>query len=194
MMSKRSVAGHVVLVLAAMATGLVTVKPVMKVLMNRMTIAAGPWRTTLAAGSESANPYERAAIALVGLYALGRQETLYYTAYDDSDGRPLDGRCDYALAGRPLPARWWSLTLYGADNYLVPNAANLYSRHANNLETADDGAYAVAVSATPQPKNWLPSPAEGNFSITARLYNPDPAVFADLSNVALPTIARGACR
>src|SRR5688572_3872344 len=138
------------LVGAAVATGVLTVKPVIGLTMERLAIKAGPWRTNVATGSAEANPYERAAIAVAGLYALSKEETLYYTAFTDSDGRALDGRCDYRVTGRPLPARWWSLTLYGADHYLVANPANVFSRHANNLEFDGDGAYVVHVSAQPQ--------------------------------------------
>ena len=182
------------LVVAALVTGVLSVKPVIGLTMDRLAIQAGAWRTNVATGSAEANPYERAAVAVAGLYALSREETLYYTAFTDSDGRALDGRCEYRLAGRPLPSRWWSLTLYGADHYLVANPANVFSRHANNLEFDADGSFIVPVSAQPQARNWLPAPAQGAFSITARLYNPDPAVFADLVAVPLPTIARGTCR
>lgn len=186
--------GWTALVVAAVATGVIATRPVMQTLLNHSMIQAGPWRTTLSAGSAEANIYERAAIAIAGLYALSRQETLYYTAFVDSDGQPLDGRCDYRLRGLPLPARWWSLTMYGAEHYLVPNSADLYSRHADNLEFEADGSFYIPVSAQAQSRNWLPAPDDGEFSITARLYNPDPAVFRDLSAVALPEIRRGACR
>lgn len=194
MMSIKHGLGWVGLVGAALVTGLLTVKPLIELAMDRLALRAGPWRTTVATGSTEANPYERAAVAVAGLYALSKEETLYYTAFTDSEGRALDGRCEYRLAGRPLPSRWWSLTLYGADHYLVANTANVFSRHANNLEFDADGTFVVPVSAQAQPRNWLPAPAQGAFSITARLYNPDPAVFTDLAAVPLPTIARGTCR
>jgi hypothetical protein len=136
----------------------------------------------------------RGAIAIAGLYALSREETVYYTAFTDSEGRELDGRCDYTLAGRPPPSRWWSFTLYGADHYLVDNPAHVYSRHAGNLALESDGGFRIAVSPAPQPRNWLPAPASGGFSITARLYNPEPALLRDLAGAPLPTIERGACR
>lgn len=186
--------GWAVLVAGALLAGMLAVKPVMERVLERLAVRAGPWRTIVATGSADANPYERAAVALAGLYALSREETLYYTAFTDSEGRPLDARCDYRLAGRPLPSRWWSLTLYGADHYLVANAANVFSRHASNLQFEADGSFVVPVSAQAQPGNWLPAPADGAFSITARLYTPAPAVFADLAAVPLPAITREACR
>lgn len=181
-------------VVAGIVAGVLAVRPVVETLVDRAAVRAGPWRTNVATGSAEANLYERAAIAVAGLYALSRDETLYYTAFADSAGAPLDGRCDYRLAGRPLPGRWWSLTLYGADHYLVANAPGIYSRHAGNLEPEPDGSYVVAVSALPQARNWLPAPAAGGFSITARLYNPATAVSADPAAAPMPRIERGACR
>ena len=181
-------------VLAAWLTGALAARPVITWMMDRTAIHNGPWRTSAGAGAADANIYERAAIAVAGLYALAKKETVYYTAFVDSDGRPLDGRCEYQLVGWPFPARWWSLTMYGADNYLVENAANIYSRHATNLEFAADGSYAVQISSQTKAHNWLPAPAEGAFSITLRLYNPEAAIYDRLGSIALPTIARASCR
>lgn len=181
-------------VLAGIATGVLAARPIVAALVERSAVRAGAWRTSVATGSVDANLYERAAIAVAGLYALSKDETVYYTAFTDSAGVPLDGRCDYRLAGEPLPSRWWSLTLYGDDHYLVDNPARIYSRHAGNLEFDPAGAYVITVSAQSQPRNWLPAPASGAFSITARLYNPDPAIRRDPTAVALPRIERGACR
>ena len=193
-MSIKQGLGWAGLVAAALLTGVLSVKPIVGLTMERLAIQAGPWRTNVATGSSEANLYERAAVAVAGLYALSKEETLYYTAFTDSQGRALDGNCDYTLTGRPLPSRWWSLTLYGADHYLVANAAGIYSRHAGNLEFEPDGSYVVPVSAQVPARNGLAAPAQGAFSITARLYNPDPSVFKDLAAVALPSIARGSCR
>jgi hypothetical protein len=181
-------------IVAGIATGVLVTRPIVEALVEHSAVRAGAWRTNVATGSADANLYERAAIAVAGLYALSKDETVYYTAFNDSAGAPLDGRCDYRLAGGLLPSRWWSLTLYGDDHYLVDNPAGVYSRHAGNLEFDPAGAYVIAVSAQPQPRNWLPAPASGAFSITARLYNPDAALFRDLAAVPLPRIERGACR
>lgn len=193
-MSIKRGAAWLALVLGALLTGILAVKPVTAFMMDRLAVRAGPWQTTATTGSREANLYERAAIAVAGLYALSNEEAVYYTAFTDSGGRALDGRCDYRLGGRPLPSRWWSLTLYGADHYLVANDAGVHSRHAGNLAFEADGSFVVPVSAQARPGNWLPAPALGAFSITARLYNPEPAVLKDLAAVTLPAIERGDCR
>lgn len=182
------------LALAAAVTGAVLARPVIGWTLDRTALRNGPWRTSLTTGAAAANPYERAAVAIAGLYALAREETVYYTAFEDSGGRTLDARCEYELAGRPLPARWWSVTMYGADHYLVDNAAGIYSRHAANLAAAGDGSYVVAISPRPQPANWLPAPAQGAFSVTLRLYNPGREVYDRPQTVALPEIRRKDCR
>jgi hypothetical protein len=192
-MSRRDVLGWAALVLGAAIVGVLAVKPVMTRMLDRTAIRNGPWRTSITTGRSEANLYERAAVAIAGLYALAPAETVYYTAFADSDGQPLDGRCDYRVTGRALPSRWWSLTMYGADSYLVANAAGIYSRHASNLALDADGGYAVAVSAHAKQGNWLPAPAQGAFSITLRLYNPAPAVYDNLTTIARPAIARESC-
>ena len=182
------------LVLAAVVTGVLSAKPVMTYMVDRLAIRNGPWRTSAGVGSADANLYERAAVAVAGLYGLAKEEMIYYTAFTDSDGQDLEGRCDYTLRGRPFPARWWSLTMYGADHYLVGNSANIYSRHANNLEFEPDRNYLMQVSAQAKPHNWLPAPADGEFSITLRLYNPQAAILENLGTAELPSIQREACR
>lgn len=181
------------LVLAALVTGVLMSKPVISTMIDRSALHNGPWRTSLVAGSADAGLYVRAAVAVAGLYALAKEETIYYTAFTDSDGETLSGACHYLLTGSPPASRWWSLTLYGADHYLVPNPGNIYSRHAANLAFNSDGSYQLRIAATVMPGNWLPSPPRGAFSITLRLYNPAPMVYQNLSRVALPEIRREHC-
>src|SRR5579862_3079593 len=89
----------------------------------RSQISDGPWKTNLLAGSAQSGPYRRAAVAIHGLFALSRSESAYYTASTDSDDGPLDGRCRYDLTGPEPEARWWSITAYGPDDYLIPTPA-----------------------------------------------------------------------
>lgn len=180
-------------VLAAAVTGALTTKPLLSYLIDRHAIHNGPWRTSATTGSADANPYERAAIALAGLYALTRDEAIYYTAFTDSNGERLRGECRYRVQGTPPPARWWSITAYGADHYLVPNAADIYARNANTLPLAADGRYTLTLSNDATADVGLPSPVSGAFSLTLRLYNPAPQVLAQLATLALPTIELEHC-
>jgi hypothetical protein len=163
-------------------------------------VSNGPWRTSFVTGSTEADLYTRARVALGGLLALAPSETVYWTAARDGDGRPLDARCDYRVTGEELPARWWSVTFYAADQFLVENDAGRYSFSQTTLARAQGGPWSLIVSSEPQPGdgvNWLPSGkpgAAGPFSLTLRLYNPQPAVYQQPATIALPSIQREACR
>jgi hypothetical protein len=155
-------------------------------------VSDGPWHTSLAAGSREGGPYLRASIAVHGLLALNRQETIYYTASTDSDGNALSGRCTYQMEGRDPPTRWWSITAYGADDFLIANAAGRYSVSMNSVARRSDGTFAVTLAREHGGVNWIPL-GDGPFSVSIRLYNPDPAVAADPAHVALPTIKKATC-
>jgi hypothetical protein len=155
-------------------------------------VSDGPWRTSLYAGSSEGGPYLRASIALHGLLALNRHETIYYTATTDSDGNALAGNCVYLIEGRDPPARWWSITAYGADDYLIPNPAGRYSVSMNSVARRADGSFTATLSKGQGGANWIPV-ADGPFNVSMRLYNPDASVAADPAHVALPTIRRGTC-
>lgn len=154
----------------------------------------GPWQTSTETGSVDAGMYLRAQVALAGLLALNPSEAMYYRATSDDAGRPLDGDCDYRVEGRDPPTRWWSLTAYAADHYLIPNPAERYSFSRTTVARAADGGFQVLVSARPHDGNWLPVAAGAPFDLTLRLYNPEPALLDDLAGVALPRITRTECR
>jgi hypothetical protein len=161
------------------------------------SLAVGPWRTSLGTGSADADLYTRARVAVAGLLALAPSETIYFTATSDAEGAPLRAECDYLLGGGELAARWWSVTAYGADHFLIPNGAGSYSIGQTTV-VRDAGAHWTArVSTRPSAGNWIPSGdpgARGEISLTVRLYNPHPEVARDPSRAELPTLEREACR
>ncbi|HEY1077957.1 MAG TPA: DUF1214 domain-containing protein, partial [Fontimonas sp.] len=108
----------------------------------------------------------------------------------------LRGECEYRVTGKTPDARWWSLTAYGADHYLVPNAANRYAVNASNLPSAVSGRIELTLSALAAAgqADLLPVPPKGAFSLTLRLYNPPPAAASRLASLDLPQIKRGDCR
>lgn len=156
-------------------------------------VSSGPWHTSLYIGSNEGGPYLRANIAVHGLLALGREETMYYTAVNDSDGNALEGNCSYQIEGRDPPTRWWSITAYGADDFLIPNTANRYSVSMNSVTRRADGTFAIALAQDLAEGNRIPVNA-GRFNLTIRLYNPQAGVVADPAQVELPTIKRAACQ
>lgn len=157
-------------------------------------VAVGPWRASLAAGSASADMYTRARVALYGLLALDKKETLYYTASTDDAGETLSGNCTYVVTGNDLATRWWSVTAYGPDSFLIPNEAGIYSFSKTTVKREADGRYIVRVSADRQEGNWLPVRQGERFDMTARFYNPDASVYAAPGAAKLPTIAKESCK
>jgi len=155
-------------------------------------ISDGPWKTNLAIGSAQSDAYTRASVALHGLLALNRSETIYFTATMDESGAALDGACRYAIEGRDPSARWWSITAYGADDYLIPNDANRYSVSATTIARSADGHYSVQVGGKSGGANWI-ALAPGSFSLTLRLYNPGPDVVLDPAHATLPSLKKVAC-
>lgn len=159
-------------------------------------IASGPWETDLTIGSAEANPYTRARVAVAGLLALNRSETIYFTAARDGEGERLRTDCSYRVTGTNPPTRWWSITLYGEDHYLVANPQNRFSYGGETVLRNEDGSFVITVGPEEADGNWLPT-GQGHtgdtFTLTLRLYNPDESAARDPSGIALPQIAKEAC-
>jgi hypothetical protein len=159
-------------------------------------ISSGPWRTNALIGSEEASGMTRAIVARRGLLALNRQETVYFTAWEDSDGRTLDETCLYRIAFDTEPqSRWWSLTLYAQDDFLAVNGDGAPSVSADHAAASAEDPMAVNIAATrpDSPSYWISSRNAGDFSLTLRLYHPDPAISADPALAVLPAIERVSC-
>ncbi|WP_051362248.1 DUF1214 domain-containing protein [Solimonas soli] len=151
----------------------------------------GAWRSDPLTGSTAADAYTRARSARHGLLALNREEALYLIAAQDDGGAPLSERCDYEIRGGTLPAAWWSLTVYAADEFLPRNGSAAYAIDAAHLRRDGDGRWRARLATTREASaNWLDSTATGTPSLTLRLYRPKAALRAD----ALPTITRRSCR
>ncbi|HEY6912407.1 MAG TPA: DUF1214 domain-containing protein [Myxococcales bacterium] len=176
----------------SLALGLGSAALSVRLASRRAAIRIGPWGTSATAGSSEMGMYERAAVAAHALFVLSRSETVYYRAHSDSGGRDLDARCDYQIRGRPPEARWWSITAYGSDDFLIPNSQDRYSFTMANLAMEPDGSFLIRASARPEPGNWLPLGGKGHVSFTLRLYAPAAAVAAHPEQATLPTIA-GVC-
>ncbi len=155
-------------------------------------VGDGPWRTSLAVGSAEGGAWLRASVALHGLLALNRSETIYYTATTDSTGGKLDAHCLYRVIGRDPPARWWSITAYGPDDFLIPSPRHLYSVSMTSIRRHPDGGFVVTLTRDAAKADEIAT-GRGTFSLTLRLYNPHAAVAADPAHVTLPSIVRAGC-
>jgi hypothetical protein len=125
--------------------------------------------------------YYRALIAVAALAANPVSVAVYPRANVDSIGQHLNGNHRYRL--RISPDNWpdtkaygfWSITLYGEDNFLYDNSLNRYNiTDRDNWQLDKEGNLDIYISHetdTEHPDNWLPAPAD-DFHLIFRIYNP----------------------
>jgi hypothetical protein len=133
-----------------------------------------------------------ARIATAATFALDPSEAVYMVAEGDSERRGFDAAYDYIIEGNAawLDARYWSITMYAPDYFLVPNDADRFSFNMMNTAIAEDGSFRIVISPEEREGDWLPSVQEGGFYLLLRLYHPEPAFFQHLDSVPLPVITR----
>jgi hypothetical protein len=138
----------------------------------------------------------RAYIAQTALAANVPAEAEYPVAFVDSRLRALSGGHRYVVhfaAGELPPVRaFWSLTMYGANLFLVTNPLDRYALgdRTPGLRFGPGGSLDIVLSARPprgSRSNWLPAP-RGRFVVALRLYEPGPAVLS--GRWLLPSITR----
>lgn len=161
--------------------------------LNDGLILNGPWETGKSFGTVDASRLTRAKVALSGLLALPAKEAMYFTAQKDSDGRALDGRCIYVVRGGKLDGRWWSVTLYEGEGWLVKNAAKRWSVPASAVAVDETGSWSFIVSPSAQSGAWLPTGSVPKFDLTLRLYHPSATTIKSPETAQLPTIERKEC-
>jgi len=183
----------VVGIVAALALGLGSAGVLGYQKLTQAAVANGPWQVLLSAGNQDAGVYERTAVALGGLFALSRTETLYYSAMTDSSGLRLSDGCRYQVVGSDPDTRWWSLTAYAMDNFLIRNGDDHHALAQTTVEREADGSFVIHVAPTAQPKNWISNKDGGNFILMLRLYNPGQSVYEAPGTAPLPEIVRGEC-
>ena len=157
-------------------------------------IRNGPWTTSLGYGTKATGSLTRAIVARSGLLALPAKETIYWMAKSDAAGAPLDGNCRYSLSGKPLDARWWSVTVYDDKGYLVDNPGRIWSVNGANVALDSKGEWRVTISPDkPADGAWLPGIKGQPFQLTLRMYNPGKAFRANPAKAALPRLVKEGC-
>ena len=192
----RRALGVTALLLCALLVGVVTAVLGVRNQFAAGGVRSGSWQTNANIGSSGAGPYLRAGVAIGGLLALNASETVYYTATTDDAGQPLSTSCQYRVEGTEPATRWWSITAYADDNFLIRGSNGRYSVDKTAVEKGADGSFVVRVGGEPRAGNWISTgpPAGGKpFSLTLRLYNPDASVVSDPGGVTLPKIVPEHC-
>jgi hypothetical protein len=156
-------------------------------------VTNGPWTTNTDQGTQDATALSRARVALFGLLALPAKEAMYFVARTDSKGSQLNGRCTYTVSGAGMDARWWSITLYEGEGWLVKNAANRWSVGSSAAAPDAQGNWSFTVSPHKSEGAWLPTGSIPQFDLTLRTYHPHGALLNDPAKAKLPKIIKEAC-
>lgn len=157
---------------------------------TRGTPTAAGWTANRAALANDFDYPTRAGNALVGLMGNDPEEALYFNNFFGADGQALRGGRAYRLhfkAGdipRTDALGFWSLTLYDARRFqFIHNPLDRYALGSrDDLVRNADGSVDIYVQPTApggaRDRNWLPSPASGDFKLTLRIYMPTPEMVA----------------
>ncbi len=133
-------------------------------------------------GTYGTDYLKRAFIAYFGLGANVVEDAMYPSAMVDAQGKPLfDSDERYVLhfdKDQIPPVRaFWSLTMYNDRQFMAANPINRFAiGDRDDLRFNTDGSLDLTIQrdspGADKESNWLPAPAEGNFSLTMRLYWP----------------------
>lgn len=150
-------------------------------------VAAGNRWSTITNGAVFGEDYfTRTAVARSNILVNSASETAYLYQDLDADGVRLNGSNRYEVtfqSGQIPPVDgFWSLTLYDANHFFVPNPIKRYSLGTKNrsLKQGSDGSLTLYVQAASpggeKESNWLPAPEGADFTLYLRAYGPKPAV------------------
>lgn len=143
------------------------------------------WNTVSNGAAFGTDYFTRTAVAKSNIFVNKPNETKYFYADADSSGQRLSGTQRYTVTfpkGQLPPVKgFWSLTLYNSHHFFSPNDQKRYSLGTKNktLKYNDDGSLTIYVqSSAPdsaKEDNWLPAPANEDFSLYVRAYWPQQA-------------------
>jgi hypothetical protein len=145
------------------------------------------WNFTTKTGIYGTDYPMRALVTAIGLGANRPQDAIYPTSMKDANGDSYNGSYKYILRfpkdRLPPVSGFWSLTMYDANYFFVPNPLNRYSiSPRQNLQANADGSVDLYIQkdspGTDKESNWLPAPAD-KFVLMMRLYWPnetDPSI------------------
>ncbi len=142
------------------------------------------WMFTTKTGTYGTDYLDRAMITAIGLGANLPQDAVYPTGGKDGSGNELDGASKkyvmhFAPDEMPPVDGFWSLTMYDATFFFVPNPLHRYTlSQRNKFITNPDGSVDLYLQADSPGKaeeaNWLPTP-KAKFVPMLRLYWPKQA-------------------
>lgn len=184
----------IIIIIAVLETVIAT-----KVYPTVASIKNDIWRIYPSPGDPDRNIYTRAAVAAVGTFASRKPEQAYFHTEIDIEDQPLNGNCLYKLSGNDFDSRWWSITAYAEDGFLIENSEKLYSYNSSTINYNPNGGYNVYFLGhndfitDVSNENWLRVNQDENFNISLRIYSPGEEFFSNLKRVNLPIVEKVKC-
>jgi hypothetical protein len=138
------------------------------------------WLFTTKTGLYGTGYRQRALITAIGLGANRPQDAVYPTSEGPDVLKKYSGEQKYVMhfnKGEMPPVKgFWSLTMYDANYFFVPNALNRYTlSQRNKFKPNKDGSVDLYIQRESPGKdkeaNWLPAPS-ARFILMMRLYWP----------------------
>ncbi len=152
-------------------------------------IIGSSWKTNLQIGMSSESVFQKATRTKVGVFALPKEEVVYFMAAEDDDGNTLTADHRYEITGIAPETKIWSITLYGNQYRLVENSIGRYHVNPTTLKVEQGETYKFTVSREKSLGNWLPAPQKGSFVLCYRVYQPS-ALFFPIQSSSLPRIRK----
>src|SRR5262249_39691375 len=130
-------------------------------------------------GTYGTDYLKRALIAFMGLGATTVEDTIFPTAFTMADGSPFDSDAKYEVRfpnnGLPPARAFWSLTMYNDRQLFADNPMGRYAiGDRDHLRFDSDGSLMLYIQrespGRDKETNWLPTPRQGPFTMTLRLY------------------------
>lgn len=184
----------IILIIAAIET-VIAVKIYPKIAFVKNDI----WTILPSPGDPDRSIYTRAAVAVAGTFASKKPEQAYYQTEIDIEDQPLNGNCLYRLSGEDIESRWWSITAYANDGFLIENTEKLYSYNSETINYNANGGFEIYFLgdndfiSDVSNENWLRVNQDENFNVSLRIYYPGEEFFSNLRRVNLPIIEKVKC-
>jgi hypothetical protein len=184
----------IILIIAALET-VIAIKIYPKVAFVKNDI----WTILPSPGDPDRSIYTRAAVAAAGTFASKKPEQAYYQTEIDIEDQPLNGNCLYRLSGEDIESRWWSITAYANDGFLIENTEKLYSYNSETINYNTNGGFEIYFLgdndfiSDVSNENWLRVNQDENFNVSLRIYYPGEEFFSNLRRVNLPIIEKVKC-
>ena len=158
------------------------------------------WTILPSPGDPDRSIYTRALVAAAGTFASKKPEQAYYQTEIDIEDQPLKGNCLYRLSGEDIESRWWSITAYANDGFLIENTEKLYSYNSETINYNANGGFEIYFLgdndfiSDVSNENWLRVNQDENFNVSLRIYYPGEEFFSNLRRVNLPIIEKVKCK